>query len=88
MDYELTEDEINHICMYLRLIDLLKKNEDKVKGVDLLNQEYQKLCESVKKLTEHLSEAQLDKILEIHKIQSAFINKKRKSSKKKAADNT
>jgi hypothetical protein len=84
MDHELTENEIDRICSYLRVIDLTKKHPDEVDSLPQLKDEVEKLSALVKEIMDGLSEEQRDKVLETHKVQSeAIANKLVMTDKKK-----
>ena len=85
MERELTDEQISQICMYMRVIDFMRKNQ-KVLDENLeMKKNYEKLCLTVNDLMENISDEQRDEVLEVHKIQLEEIAKKeaKKQRKKK-----
>jgi len=85
MERELTDHQISEICMYMRVIDLMRKNQKILSENEEIKKNYDKLCLLVSQLMENISEEQRDEVLEVHKIQLEEIAKKeaRKQRKKK-----
>jgi hypothetical protein len=73
--YELSKEEVDRICSYLRAIDFFNKHQDKLEVVAALKEEADSMREKVKVLWEQLTEEQRDHILEVHKVQSEFVAK-------------
>jgi len=84
MEYELSDDEINHLCMFMRVIDLMKKNHIIVDSNPEMKNEIEKLNKWVKELMDKLTDEQRDMVLETHKIQAEYLEKalKRKEKRK------
>ena len=84
MERELTDHQISEICMYMRVIDLMRKNQKILSENEEIKKNYDKLCLLVSQLMENISEEQRDEVLEVHKIQLEEIAKKeaRKQRKK------
>lgn len=76
MAVDLTEDQINELCMFMRVIDVLKSRMDLVEENPELKKQYEAVCQQVKVITDFLSEEQFDYVLEVHKIQSQEVNRK------------
>ena len=76
MEHELTDEEISHVCMYMRVIDLMRKNQKILSENEEIKKNYDKLCLLVSQLMENISEEQRDEVLEVHKIQLEEIAKK------------
>ena len=90
MEVELTDDQINEICSILRVIDVMRKFKKEWEDDPEMHVEFKKLTELVKGLMSHLTEEQIDHVLEIHKIQAEDIEKKltRKEKREKKKQNT
>jgi len=85
MEPKLTDEQISEICMYMRVIDLMRKNQKILSENEEIKKQYDKLCLLVSHLMENISEEQRDEVLEEHKIQLEEIAKKeaKKQRKKK-----
>jgi len=85
MEHELTNEEISQICMYMRVIDFMGKNQRVLSENPEIKKNYDKLCLMVSELMENISDDQRDEVLEVHKIQLEEIAKKeaKKQRKKK-----
>jgi len=85
MERELTDEQISEICMFMRVIDLMRKNQKILSENEEIKKQYDKLCLLVSHLMENISEEQRDEVLEEHKIQLEEIAKKeaKKQRKKK-----
>ena len=79
MERELTDDEINKICMYMRVIDLMRKNLDIINKDVAMKKQYDILCKNVEKIRELLSAKQKNHILEIHRLQLIELAKRTKN---------
>jgi len=79
MERELTDDEINKICMYMRVIDLMRKNLDIINKDVAMKKQYDILCKNVEKIMELLSAKQKNHILEIHRLQLIELAKRTKN---------
>jgi len=84
MEHELTDEEISHVCMYMRVIDLMRKNQKILDENEEIKKQYEKLCLLVNQLMENFTDEQRDEVLEEHKIQLEEIAKLevKKQSKK------
>lgn len=80
---ELTDDMINELCSYLRVIDLMQKNPDIVNSNAELKQEYEKVCKTTNDIMEALSDEQRDKVLETHRLQLIYLAEQKASKQKK-----
>jgi len=85
MEHELTNEEISQICMYMRVIDFMGKNQKVLSENPEIKENYDKLRLMVSELMENISDDQRDEVLEVHKIQLEEIAKKeaKKQRKKK-----
>ncbi len=85
MERELTDHQISEICMYMRVIDLMRKNQKILSENEEIKKQYDKLCLLVSHLMENISDEQRDEVLEEHKIQLEELAKKeaKKQRKKK-----
>jgi len=90
MERELTNEEISHVCMYMRVIDLFRKNQKILDENEEIKKQYDKLCLLVNHLMENFTDKQWDEILEEHKIQLEIIAKKeaKKEAKKRLKKNS
>ena len=83
MERDLTNEEISQLCMYMRVIDFMRKNQ-KVLDENLeMKKNYEKLCLTVNDLMENISDEQRDEVLEVHKIQLEEIAKKEAKTQRK-----
>jgi hypothetical protein len=84
-DEELTDDMINELCSYLRVIDLMQKNPEMVNSNAELKKEYEAVCKTTNDIMEALTEEQRDKVLETHRLQLIFLSGQQaaKQTKKK-----
>jgi hypothetical protein len=73
MEEQLTDEMINKICMFLRIIDLFNNNREKMEEIPEIKKEYERLSTTVNEIMNNLTEEQRDKVLEIHKIQTEEI---------------
>ena len=76
MDRELTDKEIAELWSFMRVIDLMKKNQDILDEKPELQKMIDELCTSVNIIMDNLTEEQRDEVLEIHKEQLEAIAKK------------
>jgi len=84
MERELTDEQISQICMYMRVIDFMGKNQKVLNEHVEMKEQYDKLRLVVSQIMEKISEEERDELLEIHKIQLEELAKKeaKKQSKK------
>ena len=75
MKSELTDKEISQLCMYMRVIDLMGKNQKILSDNEEIKKNYDKLCLTVSEIMENISDEQRDEVLEVHKIQLEEIAK-------------
>ena len=83
MKPELTNEQISTLCMYMRVIDLMKKNQKLLNENAEMKKEYDNLCLTVNQLIENISEEQRDEVLEVHKIQLEKIAKQEEKKQRK-----
>ncbi len=83
MEHELTNEEISHVCMYMRVIDLMRKNQKILDENEAIRIQYDKLCLLVNQLMENLTDEQRDEVLEEHKIQLEELAKKAAKKQRK-----
>ena len=83
MERNLTDDEISHLCMYMRVIDFMRKNQNVLDQNAEMKKNYDKLCLTVNELMENISEEQRDEVLEEHKIQLEEIAKEEAKKQRK-----
>ena len=71
--------------MYMRVIDLMGKNQNILNENVEMKKQYDKLCLTVNEIMENISDEQRDEVLEVHKIQLEEIAKQevKKQRKKK-----
>jgi len=91
----MTNEQISKLCMYMRVIDLMKKNQKVLNENEELKKGYDNLCLNVNQIMETISDEQRDEVLELHKIQLQEIAKKeakklkvKKQRKKKIGNET
>jgi len=72
----MTNEQISKLCMYMRVIDLMKKNQKVLNENEELKKGYDNLCLNVNQIMETISDEQRDEVLELHKIQLQEIAKK------------
>ena len=84
---DLTEDQINELCMNMRVFDLLKKNYTMLDENPEFKETFNTYSEIIKQMFECIPDHQLDYILEEHRLQLLQIQeslaKKEKRKKKK-----
>jgi len=83
MEHELTDEEISHVCMYMRVIDLMRKNQKILDKNEELKKQFEKLCLLVGQLMENFTDEQRDEVLEEHKIQLEELAKKEAKKQRK-----
>ncbi len=83
MEHELTNEEISHVCMYMRVIDLMRNNQKILDENEAIRIQYDKLCLLVNQLMENLTDEQRDEVLEEHKIQLEELAKKAAKKQRK-----
>jgi len=72
----MTDKEISQLCMYMRVIDFMGKNQKILSENEEMKMNYDKLCLTVNEIMENISDEQRDEVLEVHKIQLEEIAKK------------
>ena len=88
MKNELTDEEKSHLCMYMRVIDLMGKNQNVLDENKEIKEKYDKLCLTVNQIMETISEEQQDEVLEMHKVQlQELANQEAKKQTKKQQKN-
>jgi len=90
MKPELTDKEISQLCMYMRVIDLMGKNQKILSDNEEIKKNYDKLCLTVSEIMDNISDEQRDEVLEVHKIQLEEIARQelKKQSKKQPKKQT
>ena len=86
METELTHDEISQLCAFMRVIDLMKSNQNILDENIEMKQNFEQVCCQVNQIMEILTEAQRDKILDVHNTQLQMIaiaEAKKKAKKRK-----
>jgi hypothetical protein len=83
MEIKLTAMQKTQLCSYMRVIDLMGKNEKIMDEVPEMRVQYEKLCVETKKIMDTLTDKQRDEILEMHKKQMEDNIKKELKKKKK-----
>jgi|GEM_PF-2095064 len=84
MEREMTNKEISQLCMYMRVIDFMGKNQEIISKNEEMKKNYDQLCLTVNEIMENISDEQRDEVLEVHKMQLEEITKQevKKHSKK------
>ncbi len=88
MERDLTNEEISQLCMYMRVIDFMRKNQKVLDENAEMKKNYDKLCLTVNELMENISEEQRDEVLEEHKIQLEEIAKEEAKKQRKKNNRT
>ena len=85
MERELTDEQVSQLCMYMRVIDFMGKNQKILDENVEMKKQYENLRLTVSQIIDNISEEERDAVLEIHKIQLEEIAKKeaKKQRKKK-----
>ena len=91
MERQLTDEQLSELCIYMRIIDLSKANEQVVDKSPAFKQDIKLLCKKVEEIMAILSEEEQDMVLEEHRlqlqqIQEAKVSKKRTKKRKKWMD--
>jgi hypothetical protein len=76
MEQELTDEEIAEICLFMRVIDFLKKNPEILREHQVLKRNYEELSAKINELIASLSDEQLNEVLEAHNIQLQELNER------------
>ena len=82
MEEEITDEQIAELCIFMRVIELMKRNPHVLENVEM-KQGYEDLCCKVDEIMKLLTEEQLDTVLETHKIQLQEIEEDEKKPKSK-----
>jgi len=83
MENDLTADMIDRICSNLRAMDFLNDHQAELEKIPDFKKQFEHFSALNKQLMNQLSEEQLNKVLETHKIQKEAIVKKLQKKKKK-----
>ena len=75
MERELTDEQVSQLCMYMRVIDFMGKNQKILDENVEMNKQYENLRLTVSQIIDNISEEERDAVLEIHKIQLEEIAK-------------
>lgn len=70
MESELTDEQIDQLCMFMRVIDFLRKNQAVFETNAEMKETYELTCSTVNKLMDLLTEEQRNEVLEIYKMQN------------------
>ena len=76
MEPELTEEEISHFCVFMRMIDLFNEHPEVLAENAEIKEKYDLLCAGVNSMFEMLTDEQRDFLLEQHKLQLEEINRR------------
>jgi hypothetical protein len=79
---ELTEEQINEICMMMRVTDLLNSNPEIINSNPALKKESELISKKVKEIWDNLTEEQHNKVLEEFKKQMVHLADQEIKSKK------
>jgi hypothetical protein len=88
MEEKLTDEQISNLCMYMRVIDLLKSRPDLLDENPEMKKHLEMICSNVDKIMETISDEQRDEVLEVHKIQLEQIAKNEARKQKKNTSNS
>lgn len=69
MERKLADDQVNQLCMYMRIIDLMQKHLSRLDTNLELKKQYKKLCKYVDEILETISDEEKDEIMEMHEFQ-------------------
>ena len=69
MERELTDEQVSQLCMYMRVIDFMGKNQKILDENVEMKKQYENLRLTVSQIIDNISEEERDAVLEIHKIQ-------------------
>ena len=88
MERELTDEQVSQLCMYMRVVDFMGKNQKILDENPEMKKQYENLRLTVSQIIDNISEEERDAVLEIHKIQLEEIakqeaKKQRKKNKQK-----
>jgi hypothetical protein len=75
MERELTDEQVSQLCMYMRVIDFMGKNQKILDENVEMKKQYENLRLTVSQIIDNISEEERDAVLEIHKIQLEEIAK-------------
>jgi len=75
MERELTDEQVSQLCMYMRVIDFMGKNQKVLDENVEMKKQYENLRLTVSQIIDNISEEERDAVLEIHKIQLEEIAK-------------
>ena len=75
MERELTDEQVSQLCMYMRVVDFMGKNQKILDENVEMKKQYENLRLTVSQIMESISEEEWDEVLEIHKIQLEEIAK-------------
>ncbi len=84
MEEELTDEQVDELCMFMRVIDLFDKNKEIIDKDPIIFEANKELREKVNSIMDLLTDEQKDRVLEEHKIQSEYVAKQIEKDKKKA----
>ena len=84
MEEELSDDQVDELCMFMRVIDLFDKNKEIIEKNPEIVKANIELREKVNSIMDLLTDEQKDRVLEEHKLQSEYVAKQIEKDKKKA----
>ena len=83
MERELTDEQVSQLCMYMRVIDFMGKNQKILDENVEMKKQYENLRLTVSQIIDNISEEERDAVLEIHKIQLEEIAKQEAKKQRK-----
>ena len=83
MERELTDEQVSQLCMYMRVIDFMGKNQKVLDENVEMKKQYENLRLTVSQIIDNISEEERDAVLEIHKIQLEEIAKQEAKKQRK-----
>lgn len=82
MKPEITDEQIAELCMFMRVLELMKQNPKALENPEM-KRGYDELCSRVDKVIELLSPEELDIVLKTHKMQLQQIKEEEGKKKNK-----
>ena len=83
MERELTDEQVSQLCMYMRVVDFMGKNQKILDENPEMKKQYENLRLTVSQIIDNISEEERDAVLEIHKIQLEEIAKQEAKKQRK-----
>ncbi len=81
MEEELSEEKVAQLCKFMRIIDLFDKHKAEIDPFTEIVDSVQEIRELVDKIMSLLSDEQKDYVLEVHKIQTEYLEAQLKKDK-------